>query len=140
MNIIFNQKTKNMKRLFFISTLFCLSAFSRLAAQGFPAGEARWYTYVVATINDEPYEYTFETVMSTDTIINQTQYSILIEYTSSDGTIGFVRNEGHKVYRLNTANMEEELLYDFTLEAGDVFNTWYYVFAVDSVQIEDGTY
>lgn len=132
---------KNLLLLFFLLPV-------QVSSQNFfPDGEAEWYINRWISCEDCS-ELLYKAKMSGDTTIGDHSYKILYEAPIYNGNTmstwnrdtAFVRTDEHLVFVYNPITEEEELLYDFSLEPGDVFDTWNYVFEVDYIQMEDGSF
>ena len=85
-----------------------------------------------------------ETVLYGDTLINSLNWKIFNRF----GIKGLVRTEGAKVifkpypeyedYYMFEYSQEETVIYDFSLEVGDIFFPWGNVTKIDYVELNDG--
>ncbi|KAA3623880.1 MAG: T9SS C-terminal target domain-containing protein [Bacteroidetes bacterium] len=107
---------------------FLLSTLSSLAQNfPFPQDSASW-TYIGFPW-DAGIQYFPNTIhydLFGDTLINGEHYSFISHYIhdcegSGNYDYDFLRSEGDKVYFLKRNSLNEVLLYDFNLEAGDFF-------------------
>ena len=104
--------------LFVILTLISLDLFSQ---NSFPENGAIWQTEEITIAGPVPYFYG----MCDDTLINNLKYqkmyrlSILADGGIFETYIGATRVEEGKSWFVRSGNVEEVLLYEFALEAGD---------------------
>jgi hypothetical protein len=115
-----------------ITTLFFLVILgvNELIAQSkeFPTTEATWRY----NIEDPTPTEAFHTIQLTnDSIINGTTYQSI-----NNGSSGFFRTEGKKVYHLPKDSIQDILIYDFSLVEGDPFVASFYSLPIDTVYVE----